>query len=404
MKSMKRNIIYIMLLLMGVFVNNSCQKYELGNPLPSTIADFSETLTNNSYAPCDVTFTNKSLNATSYHWDFGNGQTSTDENPTTHYDTTGLYTVTLTCTATNDVHYNQLIKTKVINVKDITAGFTQVLYFTTRTSGLAGIYFVILNDEAPLVQEFEPHDYMTRTYGIAVDTVNSKVYITDWSMECIYRYDADGKNPVRILDGNVAGQEMVGDAQGIFIHENKIYWGHSGGIYRANLDGTNPEEFITTGAIPIEYPLDMNFNRVTGKIYLNNDKDANSGGVFEVNIDGSGFAEIVQDVDVTAIDADFSSGTLFLAGYASEGTLIETHGIYTCKLDGSNLVKIGDYGLKATWGVAVDPKRSKLYWAVKNSNNNPDGKIVRSNFDGTGLEDVVIDSNPVAMTIGWVKL
>ncbi len=206
MKSMKRNIIYIMLLLTGVFVNNSCEKHELGNPLPSTVADFSEVLTNNSYAPCDVTFTNKSLNATSYHWDFGNGQTSTEENPSTHYDTIGLYTVTLTCTAVNDLHYNQLVKKKVINAKDITAGFTQVLYFTTRTSGLAGIYFVVLNDEAPLVQEFEPHDYMTRTYGIAVDSVNSKVYITDWDNKCIYRYDADGKNPVRILDGNVAGQ------------------------------------------------------------------------------------------------------------------------------------------------------------------------------------------------------
>lgn len=401
---MKRNINFIIVLFFGVFLSNSCDKYELGNPPPSTVADFSEAISNNSYAPCEVTFTNKSINAKSYLWDFGNGQTSTEENPTVQYDSSRLYTVKLTCTAENDVHYNQLVKTKVINIKDINDIPKQVLYFTTRTSGLAGIYFVILNDEAPLVQEFEPHDYMTRTYGIAVDTLNSKVYITDWSMECIYRYDADGKNPVRILDGNVAGQELVGDAQGIFVHGDKIYWGRSGGIYRANLDGTNPEEFISTGAIPIEYPLDMNFNSATGKIYLNNDKDANSGGMFEVNFDKTGFTEIIPDVDVTAIDADFGSGTLFLAGYASEGTLIEDFGIYTCKLDGTNLVKIGDYGLKATWGVTVDTKRSKVYWAIKNSNNDPDGKIVRSNYDGTGLEDVVIDTNPVAMTIGWVKL
>ncbi|NCC72512.1 MAG: PKD domain-containing protein [Sphingobacteriia bacterium] len=401
---MKKNSIFTMLLMLGLFITNSCEKYELGNPLPSTVADFTETISNNSYAPCDVTFTNKSLNATSYHWDFGNGQTSNEENPTIHYETPGLYNVTLTCTAENDVHYNQLKKSKVINIKDITAGFTQVLYFTTRTTGYAGIYFVVLNDEAPLVQEFEPHDYMNRTYGIAVDSVNSKVYITDWSMECIYRYDADGKNPVRILDASVPGQEMVGDPQGIFIHDNKIYWGRTGGIYRANLDGTEPEEFIATGTVPIEYPLDMNFNRATGKIYLCNDKDAYSGGVFEVNIDGTGFTEVVPDVDVTAMDADFSNETLFLAGYASEGTLIEDYGIYSCKLDGSNLVKIGEYGLKATWGVTIDPKRDKLYWAFKNSNSSPDGKIVRSNFDGTGMEDVVNDTNPVAMSIGWVKL
>jgi len=393
---MKKNILYILVLFLMIISAPSCRDYELGNPPASTVADFSETLTNNSYAPCDVTFTNKSVNATSYLWDFGNGQTSTEENPTVQYDTPGLYTVTLTCTGPNDVHYNQLVKTKVINVKDITAGYTQVLYFSTRTSGLAGLYFVVLNDEAPLVQEFEPNDYMTRPYGMAVDSVNSKVYITDFSKECIYRYDADGKNPVRILDGG-----LVGDAQGIFIHEDKIYWGRTGGIFRANLDGTNPEEFITT---TIEYPLDMNYNRATGKIYLCNDKDANSGGIFEVNLDGSGITEIVPDVDVTAMDADFRTGTLFLAGYASDGTLIEDFGIYTCKLDGTNLAKIAEYGLKATWGIALDPKRDKLFWGFKNSNNDPDGKIPRSNLDGSNVEDFILNTNPLALTIAWVKL
>lgn len=401
---MKRNIFFIVVLLIGVFVSDSCKKYELGHPLPSTIADFNETISNNSYAPCEVTFTNKSLNAQGYQWNFGNGQTSTEENPVVQYSTPGLYTVTLSCTSENDVHYNQLVKSKVINIKDITAGLSQVLYFTTRTSGLAGVYFVVLNDDAPLIQEFEPTDYMTRTYGIAVDSANSKVYVTDWSMECIYRFDADGKNPVRILDGMVPGQELVGDVQGIFINEDKIYWGRTGGIYRANLDGTNPEEFIPTGAIPIEYPLDMNFNKATGKIYLCNDKDANSGGIFEVNIDGTGFTEIVPDVDVTAMDADFRNETLYLAGYASAGTLIDDYGIYACKLDGTNLVKIGDYGAKATWGVTIDPKNNKLFWAFKNSNNDPDGKIIRSNLDGTDQEDWIIDVNPVAMTVSWVKL
>lgn len=399
--NMKRNIFYIIILFLAVIVSNSCTKYELGNPLPSTFADFSETISNESYAPCEVTFTNKSINATGYLWDFGNGLTSTDENPTMQYATPGLYTVTLTCTAPNDLHYNQVVKSKVINIKDITAGFTQVLYYTTRTTGPGGVYFVVLNDEAPLIQEFEPTDYMTRPYGIAVDTVNSKVYVTDYSVQCIYRFDADGKNPLRILDANVPGQEIVGDAEGIFIHEGKIYWGRSGGIYRANLDGTSAEAYITTG---IEYPLDMSFNAGTGKIYLANDKDANSGGIFEVNIDGSGYTEVVPDVDGTAIEVDFKNGVIYIAGYASEGTLITEFGIYSCNLDGTSLAKIGDYGAKATWGMALDLKRDKLFWAFKNSNSNPDGKIVRSNLDGSSPEDWIVDTNPVAMTAAWVKL
>ncbi|MEM6964665.1 MAG: PKD domain-containing protein, partial [Bacteroidota bacterium] len=46
------------------------------------------------------TFTNGSTNATSYEWDFGDGNTSTEENPTHTYADGGAYTVVLT--ATND--------------------------------------------------------------------------------------------------------------------------------------------------------------------------------------------------------------------------------------------------------------------------------------------------------------
>lgn len=401
---MKRKAIYIFVLGLSVLLSGSCKKQELGNPLPSTVADFSETLSNNSYAPCEVVFENKSVNASGYLWDFGNGETSTEENPTVQYSTPGLYTVTLTCKAQNEVYYNKLVKSKVINIKDITAGFTRVLYYTTRTSGLAGIYLVVLNDEAPLIQEFEPTDYLTRPYGIAVDSVNSKVYVTDWSAECIYRFDADGKNPVKILDSNVPGQEIIADAQGIFIEGDKVYWGQSGGIFKANLDGSNPEEHIPTGSTGIEYPLDMNYDRESGTIYLCNDKEAYSGSVYGASMDGSVITQIIPDVDVTAMDADFRSGTLYLAGYASEGTVIEDFGIYSCKLDGSGLVKIGEYGDKATWGVALDPKANKLFWSFKNSNNDPNGKIVRANLDGTDAEDFIVDVNPVAMTIAWVKL
>jgi hypothetical protein len=43
-----------------------------------------------------VSFTNSSMYASSYYWDFGDGNTSTDENPSHTYSTTGIYTVVLT--------------------------------------------------------------------------------------------------------------------------------------------------------------------------------------------------------------------------------------------------------------------------------------------------------------------
>jgi PKD repeat protein len=49
----------------------------------------------------EVSFTNLSVNATSFEWDFGDGSVSTDENPTYTYADAGDYTVTLTAYSEN---------------------------------------------------------------------------------------------------------------------------------------------------------------------------------------------------------------------------------------------------------------------------------------------------------------
>ncbi len=61
-----------------------------------------------------VVFTNQSQLADSYHWDFGDGNTSTDENTYNIYDTTGNYTITLTATnKCGDVDSTIIIKVTV---------------------------------------------------------------------------------------------------------------------------------------------------------------------------------------------------------------------------------------------------------------------------------------------------
>lgn len=45
-----------------------------------------------------IDFTNTSENASSYLWDFGDGNTSTEENPKHAYSSSGIFTVTLTVT------------------------------------------------------------------------------------------------------------------------------------------------------------------------------------------------------------------------------------------------------------------------------------------------------------------
>ena len=65
---------------------------------PAPVADFTGTPTSGD-APLLVVFTDASSgNITSWNWDFGDGNTSTQQNPSNNYVTAGTYTVVLTVT------------------------------------------------------------------------------------------------------------------------------------------------------------------------------------------------------------------------------------------------------------------------------------------------------------------
>ncbi|MBT8260736.1 MAG: PKD domain-containing protein, partial [Bacteroidia bacterium] len=89
----------------GIVIDNM----SLVSALPSPVANFTATT---STSNLDAIFTNTSTDATDYSWDFGDGNSSTDENPTHTYAADGPYTVTLT--ATNTVGSSQVSKSLVV--------------------------------------------------------------------------------------------------------------------------------------------------------------------------------------------------------------------------------------------------------------------------------------------------
>ncbi len=78
--------------------NNIITKNFDVNDLPVSAA-FEASQTEFCNAPASVTFVNQSQNAGSYSWDFGDGTTSTEPNPSHIYNNLGVYTVTLTAEA-----------------------------------------------------------------------------------------------------------------------------------------------------------------------------------------------------------------------------------------------------------------------------------------------------------------
>lgn len=88
-----------------------CKQVSVTCPVP--FANFSNTVNNTN-----VVFTNNSTNATSYNWNFGNGQTSTQVNPSINYGNGGNYTVCLR--ATNTCGFDDTCKNINIVITSIT--------------------------------------------------------------------------------------------------------------------------------------------------------------------------------------------------------------------------------------------------------------------------------------------
>jgi hypothetical protein len=68
-----------------------------------------------------VSFTNKNTTASTFIWDFGDGNTSTQENPTHTYDNTGAYEVSLTSNACDETSTKtQSIEVAILSKADFT--------------------------------------------------------------------------------------------------------------------------------------------------------------------------------------------------------------------------------------------------------------------------------------------
>lgn len=91
----------------------------------------------------EVTFTNTSKNAKTYSWDFGDGETSTEQNPTHTYESYGEYTVKLSVTgdggsATSLPDVITLAKTSVVAINGNVSEWDAIPDAITSAEGNGG--------------------------------------------------------------------------------------------------------------------------------------------------------------------------------------------------------------------------------------------------------------------------
>ncbi len=99
-------------------------------------ADF--TYGGNTSTPSSISFSSSVTNATSYLWNFGDGSTSTDPNPSHTYRSTGAYTVTLTVTGLG----GKATMIKTVSITAITSQPTADFTYTVSTANPLSVLFL----------------------------------------------------------------------------------------------------------------------------------------------------------------------------------------------------------------------------------------------------------------------
>jgi hypothetical protein len=245
------------------------------------------------------------------------------------------------------------------------------------------------SDDGSSAQTIVTMSANSRVDGIAFDVPNGHLYYgvgydNGYGPECgLYRANLDGSNPVLLVHDYVSDVELD-------LVNREVYWCYGLPIpvtpvliRRANLDGTNVETLATFG--PYDGFSGLALDPGAGNLfYAGWDYWEGTPYVARANLDGSNPVRLVSlrhwepshDLEI-----DLTAGKLYVVQC---GNNYPTRRVSRLNLDGSNFetfLEMGGVGLKP--GIALDTEKGHLYYA----DGLEDGTatcIRRLNTDGTG--------------------
>lgn len=199
--------------------------------------------------------------------------------------------------------------------------------------------------------------------GIACDPVAKKVYWVDRSNNKIQRANVDGTN----IENIISTQYPFGLV--LDVNEGHIYYIDNYRIKRANLDGS-----FATSLILGNFPIDLAIDTVRNKVYW---AEWSLGKIMAADLSGTGQETISSASLPKSIAIDMVHEKIYWT--ESAGNII-----IRADLDGSNPQTIYTETYGSPVGIAVDPQGGKIYWAATSAY-----KIKCANLDGTNVKELL---------------
>ena len=202
------------------------------------------------------------------------------------------------------------------------------------------------------------------------------IYWTDVQTFKIQRANLDGTNVQDIVTTDLIRPDGIAlDLAGGKMYWTGAVWGASppqDKIQRANLDGTNIEDLLINVGTREGITLDS----VGGKMYWVNERHDK---IQRANLDGTNIEDLVTTglSEPTGITLDVIGGKMYW-------TDRDTGKIQRANLDGTNIEDLITTGLQAPINIALDLAGGKMYWTDWGTD-----KIQRANLDGTNIEDLI---------------
>ena len=218
---------------------------------------------------------------------------------------------------------------------------------------------------------------------IAVDPVNGKVYWTDQqpNNSRVMRADLDGSNPETLVAHPTP--VVIGFPFGVAVDPlgGKFYWtdifAGVGRLYRANFDGTNVQAVVVA-----EFIYAVALDLVNSKVYWS--EFAATSKIWRANLDGTSPEDLLTTgigggSQVQGLALDIPGGKMYF-------TDVQAKQISRANLDGSN-PEVLVSPVSDPVGIALDGA-GKMYWGDPAA-----AKIQRANLDGSNIEDVLTSAD-----------
>ncbi len=222
--------------------------------------------------------------------------------------------------------------------------------------------------------------------SLDLDQTAGKVYWTDVTNLGIRRANLDGSQQQDLVTTGLQFPSAVR----VYPMMNQMFWGDqlSNELWRANQDGSNPELLRSTA-----FHRGMALDTTHNKIYWTTSDTIFKGKILRSNLDGSQLETVVDSLapefKPASIALDVAGGKVYWTDYVVDV-------VRRANLDGSNIEDLYTVGSNLNpGGIALDLTAGKVYWGQDTGGEETSWNIMSMNLDGSLPKTVITNLGQV---------